>query len=83
MATLSSHPNYGFHLGPGQGLELPSPGDYASQGLGNAQLSPSMDMDIKRVLHYSQSGGLAASLAAMGGSPVVVQAEWAVRRPAT
>ncbi|XP_068148780.1 SOX domain-containing protein dichaete [Drosophila tropicalis] len=71
MATLSTHPNYGFHLGAAaaaasQGLELPSPGDYAPQSLGvNAQLSPSlgMDMDIKRVLHYSQS------LAAMGGSP--------------
>ncbi|XP_002021383.2 SOX domain-containing protein dichaete [Drosophila persimilis] len=63
MATLSSHPNYGFHLGAGggQGLELPSPSDYAHQG--QLQLSPGMDMDIKRVLHYSQS------LAAMGGSP--------------
>ncbi|KAH8332968.1 hypothetical protein KR074_002281 [Drosophila pseudoananassae] len=56
MATLSTHPNYGFHLGQPQGLE-----DYAPQG--QLQLSPSMDMDIKRVLHYSQS------LAAMGGSP--------------
>ncbi|KAH8270114.1 hypothetical protein KR018_004094 [Drosophila ironensis] len=56
MATLSTHPNYGFHLGQPQGLE-----DYAPQG--QLQLSPGMDMDIKRVLHYSQS------LAAMGGSP--------------
>ncbi|KAH8364616.1 SOX domain-containing protein dichaete [Drosophila takahashii] len=56
MATLSTHPNYGFHLGQAQGLE-----DYAPQG--QLQLSPGMDMDIKRVLHYSQS------LAAMGGSP--------------
>ncbi|XP_020815889.1 SOX domain-containing protein dichaete [Drosophila serrata] len=61
MATLSTHPNYGFHLGQGQGLDLPAPGDYAPQG--QLQLSPGMDMDIKRVLHYSQS------LAAMGGSP--------------
>ncbi|KAH8258697.1 hypothetical protein KR038_004272 [Drosophila bunnanda] len=61
MATLSTHPNYGFHLGQAQGLELPAPGDYAPQG--QLQLSPGMDMDIKRVLHYSQS------LAAMGGSP--------------
>ncbi|XP_030371850.1 SOX domain-containing protein dichaete [Scaptodrosophila lebanonensis] len=63
MATLSTHANYGFHLG--QGLDLPTPGDYMSQaaGGGGAQLSPS-DMDIKRVLHYSQIS------AAMGGSPV-------------
>ncbi|XP_037930050.1 SOX domain-containing protein dichaete [Teleopsis dalmanni] len=63
MATLSSHPNYGFHLS--QGLDIPTPGDYASQ----STLSPA-DMDIKRVMHFSQSGSLAAISAAMGGSPV-------------
>ncbi|KAM7357908.1 dichaete [Cochliomyia hominivorax] len=64
MAALSSHPNYGFHLG-GQGLDMPTPGDYAPQ----STISPS-DMDIKRVMHFSQSGSLAAISAAMGGSPV-------------
>ncbi|TMW51562.1 hypothetical protein DOY81_003349 [Sarcophaga bullata] len=64
MAALSSHPNYGFHLG-GQGLDMPTPADYAPQ----TTLSPS-DMDIKRVMHFSQTGSLAAISAAMGGSPV-------------
>ncbi|XP_013119186.1 SOX domain-containing protein dichaete [Stomoxys calcitrans] len=64
MAALSSHPNYGFHLG-GQGLDIPTPGDYAPQ----STISPS-DMDIKRVMHFSQSSSLAAISAAMGGSPV-------------
>ncbi|KAI8122042.1 SOX domain-containing protein dichaete [Lucilia cuprina] len=64
MAALSSHPNYGFHLG-GQGLDMPTPGDYAPQ----STISPS-DMDIKRVMHFSQTGSLAAISAAMGGSPV-------------
>lgn len=66
MATLSSHPQYGFHLSSG-GMDMPTPGDYAPQSA--AGLSPS-DMDIKRVMHFSQSGSLAAISAAMGGSPV-------------
>ncbi|XP_054733501.1 SOX domain-containing protein dichaete isoform X1 [Anastrepha obliqua] len=63
MTTLSSHPSYGFHLS--QGLDVHTPGDYASQ----STLSPT-EMDIKRVMHFSQTGGLAAITAAMGGSPV-------------
>ncbi|XP_011199475.2 SOX domain-containing protein dichaete [Bactrocera tryoni] len=63
MTTLSSHPNYGFHLS--QALDVPTPGDYAPQN----NLSPT-DMDIKRVMHFSQTGSLAAISAAMGGSPV-------------
>lgn len=64
MAALSSHPNYGFHLG-GQGLDIHAPGDYAHQ----STMSPT-DMDIKRVMHFSQSSSLAAISAAMNGSPV-------------
>ncbi|XP_061396225.1 SOX domain-containing protein dichaete [Musca vetustissima] len=64
MAALSSHPNYGFHLG-GQGLDIPTPGDYAPQ----STISPT-DMDLKRVMHLSQSSSLAAISAAMSGSPV-------------
>ncbi|XP_067647920.1 SOX domain-containing protein dichaete [Eurosta solidaginis] len=63
MATISPHHNYGFHLS--QGLDIPTPGDYAP----HSALSPS-EMDIKRVMHFSQSGGLAAISAAIGGSPV-------------
>ncbi|CAD7003221.1 SOX domain-containing protein dichaete [Ceratitis capitata] len=63
MTTLSSHPNYGFHLS--QGLDIHTPGDYASQtNLGRS------DMDIKPVMHFSQTGGLAAISSAMGSSPV-------------
>lgn len=71
MATLSSHPNYGFHIS--QGLDIPTPGDYAPQsaGLSASDMDIKREMDIKRVMHFSsQSGSLAAISAAMGGSPV-------------
>ncbi|CAD7081112.1 unnamed protein product [Hermetia illucens] len=60
MATLSSHPHYGFQLSGG--LDIPTPGDYAPQ----PTMSPS---DMKRAMHFSQSSSLAAVAAAMGGSP--------------
>uniref|UniRef100_A0A1B0GCP3 HMG box domain-containing protein n=1 Tax=Glossina morsitans morsitans TaxID=37546 RepID=A0A1B0GCP3_GLOMM len=63
MTAMSAHSNYGFHLS--QGINLSTPADYAPQ----SSMACS-DMDIKRVMQFSQSSNLAAISAVMGASPV-------------
>ncbi|XP_055372918.1 SOX domain-containing protein dichaete [Condylostylus longicornis] len=60
MATLSTHPHYGFQLSGG--LDIPTPGDYAPQ----PTISPS-EIGMKRAMQFSQQGSLAAISAAMNG----------------